>query len=63
VSNLIVEMISTRIQKRPQDMDEVITRLELGKHILHKQRNPDAIQPSSDLHDSIFHDTHEGPAL
>jgi serine/threonine-protein kinase len=37
VSNLIMEMISTRVQKRPSDMDEVITRLELGKHVLNKQ--------------------------
>jgi hypothetical protein len=37
VSNLIIEMVSTRVQKRPADMDAVITRLELGKHILNKQ--------------------------
>jgi serine/threonine protein kinase len=37
VSNLVIEMISTRIQKRPSDIDEVVTRLELGKHILNKQ--------------------------
>jgi serine/threonine-protein kinase len=37
VSNLIIEMISTRIQKRPADMDAVVMRLELGKHILNKQ--------------------------
>jgi serine/threonine-protein kinase len=62
VSNLILEMISTRVQKRPADMDEVITRLELGKHVLLKQTNPSAV-PAPNMHDSIFHDTHEGPAL
>src|SRR4051812_16169331 len=40
VSNLVLEMVSTNMRKRPQDMDEVITRLELGKHILKKQKNP-----------------------
>jgi hypothetical protein len=43
-------------------MDEVITRLELGKHVLLKQTNPSAV-PAPNMHDSIFHDTHEGPAL
>ncbi len=38
VSNLVMEMISTRPSKRPPDMDGVITRLELGKHILQKQQ-------------------------
>jgi serine/threonine-protein kinase len=38
VSNLAMDCIATRPQKRPADMDEVITRLELGKHILHKQQ-------------------------
>ena len=27
-------------QKRPVDMDAVITRLELGRHVLQKQQNP-----------------------
>ncbi|MBC8107298.1 MAG: protein kinase, partial [Anaerolineae bacterium] len=62
VSNLVLEMISTKVQKRPADMDEVITRLELGKHVLMKQTNPSAV-PTPNMHDSIFHDTHEGPAM
>ena len=37
LSNLVIECISTKPTKRPADMDEVITRLELGKHILNKQ--------------------------
>ena len=53
LSNLIMEMISTKPQKRPADMDQVLTRLELVKHILIKQANPNAF-PTSDinLHDS-----------
>lgn len=37
LSNLIMEMISTRKEKRPANMDEVETRLELAKHVLLKQ--------------------------
>lgn len=40
LSNLVMECISTRPAKRPSDMDQVITRLELAKHILNKQSNP-----------------------
>jgi serine/threonine-protein kinase len=36
VSNLVLECIATRPSKRPPDMDAVIQRLELGKHILQK---------------------------
>jgi len=42
ISNLVIECVSTRPQKRPADMDEVITRLELGKHILQKQQAENA---------------------
>ncbi|HET6247241.1 MAG TPA: serine/threonine-protein kinase [Tepidisphaeraceae bacterium] len=44
LSNLVMESISTKIEKRPADMDSVITRLELAKHILQKQANPAAVQ-------------------
>jgi hypothetical protein len=37
-----MECVSTRPQKRPADMDAMITRLELSKHILMKERNPRA---------------------
>jgi hypothetical protein len=37
LSNLVMEMISTRKDKRPVDMDAVISRLELSKHVLLKQ--------------------------
>ncbi len=36
VSNLVMDCVSTKMQKRPVDMDAVITRLELGRHILQK---------------------------
>jgi serine/threonine-protein kinase len=42
VNNLAMECISTSPKKRPADMDEMITRLEIGKHILQKQANPNA---------------------
>jgi serine/threonine-protein kinase len=41
VSNLVMECVSTRPAKRPQDMDAVLTRLELGKHVLLKAVDPD----------------------
>jgi serine/threonine protein kinase len=41
VSNLVMECIATRPAKRPADMDQVLTRLELGKHILLKAVDPD----------------------
>jgi eukaryotic-like serine/threonine-protein kinase len=42
LSNVVMECVSTRPQKRPADMDAMITRLELSKHILMKERNPAA---------------------
>jgi serine/threonine protein kinase len=38
VSNLVMDCVSTKQQKRPVDMDAVITRLELGRHILQKNQ-------------------------
>ncbi len=46
ISNLVMESISTRPGKRPADMDQMITRLELGRHVLLKQQNPGAILPT-----------------
>jgi hypothetical protein len=43
LNNLIMECVSTRPQKRPADMDAMITRLELAKHILLKERNPNML--------------------
>ncbi len=49
LSNLIMECISTAARKRPADMDHVITRLELSKHILQKQANPDSMPVHPEL--------------
>src|SRR5439155_11496929 len=38
VSNLVMECIATKPSKRPADMDQMINRMELGKHILMKER-------------------------
>lgn len=60
VNNLVMECISTSPKKRPADMDEMITRLEIGKHILQKQANPNSIpqynhDPNADsLSDSTY---------
>jgi serine/threonine-protein kinase len=37
LSNLVMEMIASKPEKRPADMQVVITRLELAKHIIQKQ--------------------------
>lgn len=34
LSNLVIECVATMPRKRPADMDQVLTRLELAKHIL-----------------------------
>jgi eukaryotic-like serine/threonine-protein kinase len=55
VSKLVMECIATRISKRPADMDQVITRLELGRHVLLKAANPQAFSvelTAQDLYDS-----------
>jgi serine/threonine-protein kinase len=45
LSNLVMESISTNPRKRPADIDHVITRLELAKHILMK---PQTVQSETD---------------
>lgn len=45
LSNLVMESIATNPKKRPPDMDSVITRLELAKHILMK---PPMVQSDTD---------------
>ena len=44
LSKLVMDAISTKPQNRPADMEEFITRLELAKHILLKQANPQMMQ-------------------
>ncbi len=40
LSNLVMECISSRPEKRPAGMSEVINRLEVARHILQKQASP-----------------------
>lgn len=54
LSNLIMEMISTKPNKRPADMDAVITRLELAKHVLTREMNPGIRALEVDPYDSGF---------
>jgi eukaryotic-like serine/threonine-protein kinase len=58
VSNLVLECVSTSPTKRPADMDAVIRRLELGRHVLNKKNNPnwkpDASISSDSLSESKF---------
>jgi eukaryotic-like serine/threonine-protein kinase len=49
LSNLVMECVSTKPSKRPGDMDQVLTRLELAKHILTKQSNPGMASLGSDV--------------
>ena len=42
LSNLVMDSISTAPRKRPPDMDAMLQRMELGKHILLKTANPPA---------------------
>jgi len=52
LSNLVMDCIATRASKRPADMDAVMTRLELGKHVLQKASSPSTQPPPIDPHDS-----------
>jgi eukaryotic-like serine/threonine-protein kinase len=50
LSNLVMDCISIREQKRPSDMDQVITRLELSLHSLQKpQISPDLAADDTSL--------------
>lgn len=53
VSELVMQCVATNPKKRPEDMDVLIHKLEIGKHLVEKARNPNAIKASAiDLHDS-----------
>ncbi len=54
LSNLILEMIATKPSKRPADMDAVVTRLELAKHVLTRELNPGMRALEVDPYDSGF---------
>jgi eukaryotic-like serine/threonine-protein kinase len=48
LSNLVMECVSTRPAKRPADMDQVTTRLELIKHILTSKPSKPSADSSPD---------------
>ncbi|MDB5172079.1 MAG: pknA [Phycisphaerales bacterium] len=48
LSNLVMESVASRIDKRPPDMESVITRLELAKHVLLKQAHAALVQSEAD---------------
>jgi serine/threonine protein kinase len=54
LSNLVMECISTKPQKRPADMDQVVTRLELSKHVLTRPATTASELSDSSLSDSNF---------
>jgi serine/threonine-protein kinase len=54
LSNLVMECIATKPQKRPADMDQVVTRLELAKHVLTRSTDTTATLSDSTLSDSNF---------
>lgn len=45
LSNLIMECVASKPEKRPASMDAVVNRLELAKHILIRQFRPSEQQP------------------
>jgi len=53
LSNLVIECVATRPQKRPADMDAVIQRLELGKHILTRPAPSTTDDSDLDVDDQI----------
>jgi serine/threonine-protein kinase len=42
ISNLVMDSIATRPSKRPADMDTLIQKLEIGRHLILKQRQQGA---------------------
>jgi serine/threonine-protein kinase len=55
LSNLVMECIATKAQKRPAEMDQVITRLELAKHVLTRPASAPVTDATNDaLSDSNF---------
>jgi serine/threonine protein kinase len=58
LSNLVMDCIASRPQKRPSGMEQVITRLELAKHILNKPSPAASAAPPHDSRDAS--DTHAG---
>lgn len=47
VSEMVMMCVSTNPKKRPADMDAMIHKLEIGKHILERKKDPDAIKAAA----------------
>jgi len=62
LSNLVMECISTNPKRRPADMEQTIMRLELGKHVILKEANPQTTPPvlSPDDTNYVSDDTPNG---
>jgi serine/threonine-protein kinase len=54
LSNLVMECIATKAQKRPAEMEQVITRLELSKHVMTRPIPPTSAVQDPSLSDSNF---------
>jgi eukaryotic-like serine/threonine-protein kinase len=56
VSELVMQCVATNPRKRPEDMQALIHKLEIGKHILERNKNPSAVRDNTiNLHDSTMH--------
>ena len=47
VSEMVMQCVSTSPKKRPADMDAMIHKLEIGRHILERKKDPDAIKAAA----------------
>lgn len=61
MSNLVMECIASKPEKRPASMDQVINRLELARHILLKQMSPAAPTYHERLSEEELKELEENP--
>jgi len=61
LSNLVMECIASKPEKRPAGLDQVISRLELAKHIMQKQARPIAQPRMEKLMDDEVRELEENP--
>ena len=47
VSEMVMQCVATNVRKRPENMDAMIQKLEIGKHLLEKKRDPNAIKAAA----------------
>jgi eukaryotic-like serine/threonine-protein kinase len=47
VSEMVMQCVATNPKKRPADMDAMMQKLEIGKHLLEKKRDPNAIKAAA----------------